>query len=275
KNYMKPGIYYDISNEDYHQGEGVSKSQLDIIDQSPAELIWQRRAPIDEEKIKSLDMGTALHCLLLEPDEFSKRFIEAPPFNRRTNAGKQEEQEFLKECADTGKIIMDYEQHRKLKIMRDSTLAHPIAKWCLEAAGRAESSIYWEDAATGVLCRSRPDKLIEAHHWIVDVKTAADMNRFDRAFYDYRYHVQDAFYSDGYNELTGEIPTFVFLVVSTTVDCGRYPVRIYVMNEQARSAGRTAYQRNLATYAQCLKSNEWPGIRELSLPHYAKELRND
>ncbi|MDE1479349.1 PD-(D/E)XK nuclease-like domain-containing protein [Xenorhabdus bovienii] len=270
---MTPGIYYDISNEDYHQGEGVSKSQLDIIDQAPAELIWQRNAPIDEEKIKSLDMGTALHCLLLEPDEFNNRFIEAPLFNRKTNAGKQEEKEFLEQCADIKKIIMDHEQHRKLKIMRDSALAHPIAKWFLEADGQSEISIYWNDSETDVLCRSRPDKLITTtdQHWIVDVKTSADMDRLDKTFYDYRYHVQDAFYSDGYKELTGQLPTFVFLVVSTTINCGRYPVRPFIMDEQAKSAGRNAYQKNLETYAQCLKTDEWPGIRTLSLPYWAKD----
>ncbi|MGJ0628738.1 PD-(D/E)XK nuclease-like domain-containing protein [Xenorhabdus bovienii] len=270
---MTPGIYYDISNENYHQGEGVSKSQLDIIGQAPAELIWQRNAPIDEEKIKSLDMGTALHCLLLEPDEFNNRFIEAPLFNRKTNAGKQEEKEFLEQCTDIKKTIMDHEQHRKLKIMRDSALAHPIAKWFLEADGPSEVSIYWNDSETDVLCRSRPDKLITTadQDWIIDVKSSADMEKFEKDFYKYRYHVQDAFYSDGYKALTGQLPTFVFLVVSTTINCGRYPVQTFIMDEQTKATGRTTYRKNLETYAQCLKTDEWPGIRTLSLPYWAKD----
>jgi exodeoxyribonuclease VIII len=101
------------------------------------------------------------------------------------------------------------------------------------------------------------------------------MEKFERDFYKYRYHVQDAFYSDGYKDLTGEMPTFAFLVVSTSVNCGRYPVRIFIIDEQTKAAGRATYQRNLATYAECLSKNEWPGIRTLSLPYYAKELRND
>ena len=88
---IAPGIYHDLSNEQYHSGPGVSKSQLDDIAESPATYIWRKNAPVDTEKLQALDMGTALHCLLLEPDEFDSRFIKAPDFNRRTKDGKAEE----------------------------------------------------------------------------------------------------------------------------------------------------------------------------------------
>ncbi|EKC5602142.1 PD-(D/E)XK nuclease-like domain-containing protein, partial [Salmonella enterica] len=88
---IQPGIYYDIPNEAYHAGPGVSKSQLDDIADTPAIYLWRKNAPVDTEKTKSLDTGTAFHCRVLEPEEFSKRFIIAPEFNRRTSAGKEEE----------------------------------------------------------------------------------------------------------------------------------------------------------------------------------------
>ncbi|EAV6466129.1 exonuclease VIII, partial [Salmonella enterica] len=84
---IQPGIYYDIPNEAYHAGPGVSKSQLDDIADTPAIYLWRKNAPVDTEKTKSLDTGTAFHCRVLEPEEFSKRFIIAPEFNRRTSAG--------------------------------------------------------------------------------------------------------------------------------------------------------------------------------------------
>ncbi|ECE0876869.1 exonuclease VIII, partial [Salmonella enterica subsp. enterica] len=186
---IQPGIYYDIPNEAYHAGPGVSKSQLDDIADTPAIYLWRKNAPVDTEKTKSLDTGTAFHCRVLEPEEFSKRFIIAPEFNRRTSAGKEEEKTFLEECARTGRTVLTAEEGRKIELMYQSVMALPLGQWLVESAGYAESSVYWEDPETGILCRCRPDKIIPEFHWIMDVKTTADIQRFRTAYYDYRYHV--------------------------------------------------------------------------------------
>ncbi|EFB6063626.1 exodeoxyribonuclease VIII [Escherichia coli] len=272
---IEPGIYYGISNENYHAGPGVSKSQLDDIADTPALYLWRKNAPVDTTKTKTLDLGTAFHCRVLEPEEFSNRFIVAPEFNCRTTAGKEEEKAFLMECASTGKTVITAEEGRKIELMYQSVMALPLGQWLVESAGHAESSIYWEDPETGILCRCRPDKIIPEFHWIMDVKTTADIQRFKTAYYDYRYHVQDAFYSDGYEAQFGVLPTFVFLVASTTVECGRYPVEIFMMGEEAKLAGQQEYHRNLRTLADCLNTDEWPAIKTLSLPRWAKEYAND
>ncbi|HFU7888899.1 TPA: exodeoxyribonuclease VIII [Escherichia coli] len=272
---IEPGIYYGISNENYHAGPGVSKSQLDDIADTPALYLWRKNAPVDTTKTKTLDLGTAFHCRVLEPEEFSNRFIVAPEFNRRTNAGKEEEKAFLMKCASTGKTVITAEESRKIELMYQSVMALPLGQWLVESAGHAESSIYWEDPETGILCRCRPDKIIPEFHWIMDVKTTADIQRFKTAYYDYRYHVQDAFYSDGYEAQFGVQPTFVFLVASTTIECGRYPVEIFMMSEEAKLAGQLEYHRNLRTLADCLNTDEWPAIKTLSLPRWAKEYAND
>lgn len=272
---IEPGIYYGISNENYHAGPGISKSQLDDIADTPALYLWRKNAPVDTTKTKTLDLGTAFHCRVLEPEEFSNRFIVAPEFNRRTNAGKEEEKAFLMECASTGKTVITAEEGRKIELMYQSVMALPLGQWLVESAGHAESSIYWEDPETGILCRCRPDKIIPEFHWIMDVKTTADIQRFKTAYYDYRYHVQDAFYSDGYEAQFGVQPTFVFLVASTTIECGRYPVEIFMMGEEAKLAGQQEYHRNLRTLSDCLNTDEWPAIKTLSLPRWAKEYAND
>ncbi|ENF0518931.1 PD-(D/E)XK nuclease-like domain-containing protein, partial [Escherichia coli] len=247
----------------------------DDIADTPALYLWRKNAPVDTTKTKTLDLGTAFHCRVLEPEEFSNRFIVAPEFNRRTNAGKEEEKAFLMECASTGKTVITAEEGRKIELMYQRVMALPLGQWLVESAGHAESSIYWEDPETAILCRCRPDKIIPEFHWIMDVKTTADIQRFKTAYYDYRYHVQDAFYSDGYEAQFGVQPTFVFLVASTTIECGRYPVEIFMMGEEAKLAGQLEYHRNLRTLADCLNTDEWPAIKTLSLPRWAKEYAND
>lgn len=265
-----PGIHYGLSNEAYHKSPGVSKSGLDLIAQSPATYIWNRNAPVDEEKTKALDMGTAIHCLLLEPDEFKDRFIIAPESNRRTKEGKAEEAAFIEECSDLGKAIMTAEEGRKLYLMRDSVMAHPDARWLLEADGHAEASIYWTDSETGDLCRIRPDRIINGRPVVVDVKKVDDMSRFERHIMEFRYHVQDAMYSDGYYQHFGEEPLFLFLAVSSSVSAGRYPVRVRPLDDELKRIGHELYRRDLNEYHRCKVENDWHDLKPIECPHWAR-----
>lgn len=266
-----PGLYLDISNEDYHSGHGVSKSMLDAVAINPAVIPWRKKAPVDTEKLKALDMGTALHCLLLEPLEFDKRFIVAPEFNRRTNEGKASEKAFLKDCEGMGMTVMDAEQGRKLQLMAGSAMAYQPARWLLEADGHCEASIYWDDEETGELCRVRPDRFLTAQPVIIDVKKTADMDRFARHVEEFRYHVQTAMYCDGFYQHFNEYPRFVFIAVSETIDCGRYPVRVFELSADHRADGHEIYRRDLNAYHQCRISNSWGGIEELERPFWARK----
>lgn len=60
------------------------------------------------------------------------------------------------------------------------------------------------DEETGELCRIRPDKWLNEHNVIVDVKKVADMDRFARHIEEFRYHVQDAMYREGAMRVTGQ-----------------------------------------------------------------------
>lgn len=268
---MKPGIYFDISNEDYHAGNGVSKSQLDMVAINPALLKWQRAAPVDTEKLKALDMGTALHCLLLEPDEFDKRFIVAPEFNLRTNQGKADKEAFLRDVESSGMTVMDYEQGRKLQLMRDSAMAHPVARWALEEEGYCEASHYWNDPETGELCRIRPDKRLKRVPVMFDVKKVADMGRFARHIEEFRYHVQDAMYSEGARLTTDEPHGFMFIAVSETIDCSRYPVRVFELDPYDKDEGLRLYRRDLNTYHNCVTSDDWGGVEIIKRPEWARK----
>lgn len=265
---MKPGYYRNIPVTEYHAGPGVSKSILDLVHTAPALVQWSRHAPRDEEAVAGVDIGDAFHALILEPHRFKRDFVFAPDFDRRTNAGKAAYAAFLEEAKTRPVLTADH--LRQLRLMRESTLAHPWARMLLEEPGDVEPSIYWTDPETGLLCRCRPDKRLTRRPIILDVKTTADMDRFDRSIEEYRYHVQDAFYSEGYERHFGERPSFLFLVVSTTKDAGRYPVRVFSLTEEDKADGREAWRADLDLYADCERRGVWPGIESITRPAWAK-----
>lgn len=266
----EPGFYEGISNDEYHAGPEVSKTTLDQINQSPAQVPWYRTAPEDKEKSDALNLGDALHALLLEPDRFNEGFYAVTqPVERRSNAGKQRWAAIQAEAGD--KPILMPEDLRKLYLMRDSVMAHPDARTFLEADGHAEPSMYWRDPDTGLMCRCRPDKAILKHNVCLDVKSTADMAKFWRSVVDYRYYVQDPYYSDGWTHAIGtEMPRFIFLVVSTSINCGKYPVKLVDLTPEYQQIGRDAYRRNLETYRQCVDNDSWPGIETMDAPAWLK-----
>lgn len=77
---MEPGIYRGLPNAVYHSGVGISKSGLDLIRKSPAHYRAVVTAANDNERAPTAAqfLGTALHCLVLEPGEFTKEYTLAP-----------------------------------------------------------------------------------------------------------------------------------------------------------------------------------------------------
>ena len=265
------GIYPDISNDDYHSGPGISKSGLDMIRKSPAAYAWQKVAPVDNEKMKALDFGTAFHCLLLEPHDFDSRYVIEPLFNKRTNAGKEDAAAFAESVKESGQTIITADDLRKLNLMADSVAAHPTASSLMNLKGVAEHSVFWTDDETGALCRCRPDWLIQDQKIIVDLKTAADFSRIQRAFEDYRYFVQDPFYRAGLKSVTGDDYDFLFIFVSTSINCGRYPVDVIRLNDAARFDGENHMKADLKKYMDCNKNNDWQSITEIDRPNWATQ----
>lgn len=270
ENDIGPGYYQGVPNEDYHKGPGVSKSQLDLINKSPSLYLWSLTAPEDDEKKTALNVGDACHALILEPHRFDAEYAIGPDSPKNTKAGKDAWAKFEESLGK--RQVLSFAEGRKVKLLRESVMAHPLARQLIEAQGDVEASIYWNDEITGRLCRCRPDKTLTELGWLVDLKSTADMGKFARSVADYRYHVQDAFYSDGYAAHFGKQPQgFLFVAFSTSIECGRYPVRVFQLDTQARTQGRYEYQSNMAVYDECLRSGAWRGIESLSLPYWAQK----
>ncbi len=284
-----------IENQDidaYHQGPGISKTGLDLIERSPAhyhaEYLDPNRPPRENDETTARLVGHLAHCAILEPKEFDKRYAVLPsdaprrPTSAQWNAKNPSADSMMAMAwwrewlaANEGRTVVTQEQRvtallqaksvRKISDMRDAL-----------AKGRPEVSAYWRDPVTGVLCRCRPDWVHDAgpgRAILVDVKTYSNAApaEFARQIARMRYHVQAAYYTDGYALAAGvDVLAFVFLAVETEYP---YAASAVMLDDAALEQGRAEYRRNLDTYAACLKSGEWPGyptgIQPVSLPAWA------
>lgn len=255
-----------LSNADYHANPAISKSGLDKIAKSPAHYKASRETK--HEDSDALVFGSAFHDYILLPDTFQTAYTVLPPdFNGRTKEGKA----MLESIRQSGQTVLKAEWMTAIEGMAAAITAHPKASVLLQG-GKAEQSIFWTDEDSGIDCRCRPDYL-HPSGIIVDLKSTADASpeEFARSVAKYRYHVQDAFYSEGYYQATGQWPRgFVFIAVEKTAP---YAVACYSLDDDAKAYGHELFRRDLETLLEAEKNQEWTAysqeIETLSLPAWA------
>lgn len=268
-----PGIYTDISNKDYHEADGISKTGLDWIagpDSCPA--LFKARyitREIEDKETDALAFGKAGHLAVFQPDLFDSEVAVCPEINKRTNAGKAEHANF---CADnTGKTIIKAADYEVVRRVADAVRRDPVARNIL-AEGQAETSIFSTDDETGELIKVRPDWFIEDVMADLKLMRSAAPQHFEREMWSRRYFVQAPFYMDTAGAVLGRsFNSFVFIVAEKEPP---FLVELYVASAEAMCAGRMEYRRNLNLYHQCRVTDIWPGyndgkIQPISLPYWA------
>lgn len=260
-------IRHDLTNAEYHASPAISKSGLDLIRKAPALYAYRRENPT--EQTPAMRLGTLTHTAVLEPHLFGPSVIVRPEgIDRRTSAGKADWAAF--EIMAEGREILTVEEEAKLCQIQQAVHNHPAAAKALAGSLTIEQSIFWD--ADGIACRCRPDA-VTAKGVIVDLKTTRDASPegFAKSIAQYRYHVQAAYYSDGYEAAFGEAPRgFVFIAVETEPP---YLVAVYVASEAMTQRGRVDYQTDLDTFRRCQDAGTWPGYSEapltIDLPKWA------
>lgn len=264
---MQPGIYQN-TNEEYHSGPGISKSGLwTIWNETPAHYMAGLQEP-DDGSTAAKDFGTAAHAAILEPEVFEAKFYMGPDARGNSNVWK----DAAAYAAQQGLTILKPADYQAVQRLRDAAARHPILRR-LTADAQVEHSAYWTDAETGELCRVRPDVYSRKHGLIGDLKTttSAAHDKWIRRVVDFGYHVQEAFYSDGW-DLAGGGPVngFVFIVVERDPP---HLFAVYELDPDSVEEGRQVYRAALRVYAECKRTNTWPGyadkVQELRLPKYA------
>lgn len=251
-----------LTNDEYRAQRGISKSELDLAHQSVALLEWNKNNPAPGSE--SVDLGTHIHCALLEPDVFEKDYVKMPGFG--TSATGREKAESFKRSMK-GKIVLHEDAYNQVEEMRDSVLAHPVAYQLLRLDGISEASIFGE--INGMRVKCRPDRIVDPEvfrqHILVDVKKTADIDKFHWSARDFRYHVQDAYYSDIYKQFAGHTPRFVFIVVGEKRSIGRHPVRVFELDTETKHKGRDAYLQDLETVREYQEFGCGLDVEELDL----------
>ena len=141
-----------MSIKDYHARAEISKSDLDLLAKSPYHFKFKDE--FEKPDSKALTLGSAVHKLVLEPQDFFKEFAAEPKADKRTKEGKEIYAEFLKGAE--GKIILDAEAYEKATAIANAVNSMRETALFLKD-GLAEQSYFAE--IEGVPVRCRPDFL--------------------------------------------------------------------------------------------------------------------
>lgn len=273
-------IVQDMPNQAYHAESAVGSSGLKLLRRSPAHYWAAYRDPNREpmEPTPAMKIGTAWHASIFEPAAFARDYIEIPEgLDKRTKEGKA----LWAEIEASGREPMAKSVMDQIAAMTAAAVAHPAVRVIFQQGGAAEQSMFWTDAITGVKCKIRPDFAVMPcamfpNGLIVDGKTTEDASAdgFPRSAWNYEYHLQAAFYVDGFQQVVGTKapPAFLFLCQEKARP---YATAVYSASDDLLQYGRKLYRAALDVLAQCERTNQWPGypttVAPMVLPAWAEK----
>ena len=250
-----------ISNADYHADPAISASQLKEIGRSPFHY-WSRY--LDPSRTttiatSAMKLGSLTHCCVLEPDQVSARYGITP--DRRSNAGKA----LAAEMEASGIEAVTAQEMEQALAMAASVRSNSTVSSLL-SNGAAETSHWWDDVATGMRCKCRPDWF--DGETIVDLETCQDASPagFAKAVAAFHYQLQAAHY------LCGTLAKrFIFVAVEKSAP---FATACYELDAQSLVHGSVLRHNALQRLQDARAINEWPGytdggIQTIQLPGWA------
>ena len=265
----EPGVYTGISLDDYHNkadlldGPSVSKSSLKHVFRSmkgsPKEFwnLWNHNPDrIILEPSDALNMGKAVHCLLLADEVFESKFAVRP--EEWKDYKKKAAQEWKQEVIAAGRTPITLDDIEKIRrIAEDASRDEMVRQGILN--GAVERSIFIKDEKTGLWFKSRPDNLALDGFW-ADLKTTSSMDsRFIRKqAEDNGYFLQGAGVRMVCRQLDLPFEAFVNVYVSTADTPDTQAVEL---EPDDLALGEELIRSGLDQISACMKSGIWPGAR--------------
>lgn len=246
-----PCFIANMPNHVYHsQKKGVSNSGLKLVLRSPAHYRYQATS----EPSRAMQIGTAIHTALLEPERFTREYVLLRDVkDRRASEYKQ-----AVKVHGSENVLVSSEADN-VAGMQETVLANPVMSSRLQAEGWRELSLFVRDPDTGVLIRVRYD-LLTVDGIAVDVKKCQDARpeEFSKAVFNYEYDMQAALYSDAFEWATGKpLAAFEFAAIEEKIPHGH---KLYQPCETTLQEGRRKYREALNLFAECERSSDWPSL---------------
>lgn len=247
----------------YRNLEGINASGLKVIARNPAEFQEYRD---QSERKPALDMGTAFHTLVLNPQDFDAEVVVLDHRSRNKT--------FMEEIEDINRDIAvitraEYEQCLEWKARLEAD-EQAMALLTVPQEQR-EMVMEWKERWYGHPAKARLDVLhLEAPDldidWgadsqplgpcVVDLKSAkaAEPYRIGGASWDFGYHTSMAWYRHAVHECGYPQIREAVLVV-----CGKKEgVEIYRMTDSLLDLGLGICREALSVYDTCLRTGNWP-----------------
>jgi exodeoxyribonuclease VIII len=282
------GHYPDLEMDEYLAWPAVSGSALSVLAKhSPWHLhqaIYHPSASAERSSV-ALRLGTVAHTAILEPHLMDDLYVLAPepdPEKYRTAAGKpasnpKATKQYKDECkhllADNpGKDLIERDVYDRAIQAREVVFANHRAEQLLKADGPVELSCVATDPETNVSVKLRPDKLVDALGFDVNLKTTAnaEYNSFASDVWRFGYHRSAALRSMAMGWLGMEIRRSILIAVETDAPAG---VAVYELDEGTMDAGEQIVRSMLRVIARCIEKDEWPAypveVQSLALPSWA------
>ena len=276
-----PGVY-DIPAEEYHADPTPEPSLSSsiawtLIDRSPLHA-WTKHPRLnpdfEPENKTVFDLGSAAHNMVLRQDSWREEIeiIDKPDW--RTKAAKE-----AREAARAaGRHPVLREQYDDLDRMVSVLESNPQASRAFRD-GKPEQSLFWQDSATGIWMRCRPDFLPNNRQApYPDYKTTQEgrPDRWDRRYtLDHGGVMRAAFYEEGIRRVLGVEAPVQYYVVQEIAPPYAVTVRVVDPESDLMRIGRAMLRKATTLWAGCLKGDTWPcyemtGV--LAMPSWQENL---
>jgi exodeoxyribonuclease VIII len=244
-----------MSNSAYHAADGISSSNLSLLNESPVHLANKHLFKFGESQ--TFAFGSLVHSLVLEPHKTNSEFAVMPSYDGRTKEGKALKEAF--EESSTGKLLIKAEEYATAEKM--ALNVNSIAGGILRG-GVAESSYFADD--DGVLIKCRPDYYIEEHGLVIDIKTTADISEFGirKSITNYNYSWSAAWYLRVLQMLGLPAKKFVFVFVEKSAP---HMVKIRELKPDTLESAHYDIEAMLMSYREYLSTGTAKIIHDTSV----------